>query len=381
MLDRITLVNFKSAQNLEVPLSSLTVLSGFNGSGKSTALQSIALLRQSLDPHTDRCETLKLRGPLVQIGGAEDLLCENASNNLISIAIRCGANEGRVEATAFEPGQYVLGAQLHGDFEPFKAVRDCPFQYLQADRLTPRTHYERSDSFDTQRMGLLGAQGQFTPDYLANQGDRLEVSERRRCPISMSGVRSELIGRIVGTPRLSDQVSGWMQELSPGVRISASRLSATDLVSLKFQYMSTEIGHDSKFRRPANVGFGLTYSLPVVTALLASPPGTLLLLENPEAHLHPRGQAALGTLIARVASDGVQVLVETHSDHVLNGIRLAVKNGIVDSQACQLCNFVRDTETAASYIEAPSILPNGELSTWPVGFFDEWEKSLQALLT
>jgi predicted ATPase len=229
-------------------------------------------------------------------------------------------------------------------------------------------------------MGFLGAHGEFTPDYLASQGDRLEVSERRRCRTSISGVRSELIGRIVGTPRLGDQVSGWMQELSPGVRISASRLGATDLVSLRFQYASTEIGRDSKFRRPANVGFGLTYSLPIVTALLASPPGTLLLLENPEAHLHPRAQAALGTLIARVAADGVQVLVETHSDHVLNGIRLAVKSGLINSKDCQLCNFVRETETATSYIEAPVILPNGELSTWPDGFFDEWEKSLQALL-
>lgn len=381
MFDRISLVNFKSAQALEVPLSSLTVLSGLNGSGKSTVLQSIALLRQSLDPHSDRCDTLKLRGPLVQIGGAEDLLCETASSNLISIALRREMNEGRLEAKGIESGQYVLGAEMVGSFEPFKTIRDCPFQYLQADRLTPRTHYERSDSSDAHRMGILGAQGQFTPDYLASNGDRIEVSERRRCSMAISGVRSDLIGRIVGTPRLSDQVSGWLQELSPGVRISASRLDATDLVSLRFQYASIEIGHDSTFRRPANVGFGLTYSLPVVTALLASPPGTLLMLENPEAHLHPRGQAALGTLIARVAADGVQVLVETHSDHVLNGIRLAVKNGILSSEACQLCNFVRDTETAASYIEAPVILPNGELSTWPVGFFDEWEKSLQALLT
>jgi predicted ATPase len=188
------------------------------------------------------------------------------------------------------------------------------------------------------------------------------------------------MGRIIGTPRLGDQLSGWLQELSPGVRVSAAHLNNTDLVSLRFQYASMEIGQDSKFRRPANVGFGLTYSLPVVTALLALPPGSLLLLENPEAHLHPRGQAALGTLIARAASDGVQVLVETHSDHVLNGIRLAVKNGLIAADACQLCNFVRDTESAASYIETPVILANGELSTWPDGFFDEWEKSLQALL-
>jgi predicted ATPase len=106
----------------------------------------------------------------------------------------------------------------------------------------------------------------------------------------------------------------------------------------------------------------------------------LLLIENPEAHLHPQGQAKLGELLARCAADGVQIIVETHSDHVLNGIRLTVKRGLITAQDVRLCYFTRDVSTGDCYVELPSVLPNGQLSNWPEGFFDQWEKSLDALL-
>ncbi len=186
--------------------------------------------------------------------------------------------------------------------------------------------------------------------------------------------------RIAATPKLYDQISGWLQHLSPGVRLDAERIRQTDLVTLGFSYNSTQLAQDSERRRPTNVGFGLTYCLPIVTACLSAPPGALLLLENPEAHLHPRGQAALGTLLAKCAADGVQILVETHSDHVLNGIRLAVKHQTIANTDVSLCHFVRDTDTGDSYIQNPMILPDGELSSWPEGFFDEWEISLEELL-
>jgi predicted ATPase len=105
-----------------------------------------------------------------------------------------------------------------------------------------------------------------------------------------------------------------------------------------------------------------------------------LLIENPEAHLHPQGQAKLGELLAICAADGVQILVETHSDHVLNGIRLAVKKDSLKADAVRLCYFTRDVASGDCYVELPSILHDGQLTNWPTGFFDQWEKSLDALL-
>ncbi|WP_180834594.1 AAA family ATPase, partial [Vibrio parahaemolyticus] len=65
--------------------------------------------------------------------------------------------------------------------------------------------------------------------------------------------------------------------------------------------------------------------LPIVLALLVTKPGGLVIIENPEAHLHPKGQSYLGRLIQRTAEAGVQVIIETHSDHLLNGIRVAAR--------------------------------------------------------
>lgn len=383
MLNYLNLKNFKAAREVSVPLRQLTVLSGLNGSGKSTVLQALGLLRQSLlaSPQSTRLPSLQLRGPLVQLGVASDVVSDRASTSTISMIV--GSDESEAE--------WSIDASRDGDILPIQYdslipdpvehyLRNCHFQFLQADRLTPQTHYERSDSV-SKDLGFLGAHGQFTPDFLAENGEWQEVREKRQCPTSIEGMPTGLMERIVATPKLYNQISGWLQHISPGVRLEASRLTKTDLVALSFSYESTEIARGSGQRRPSNVGFGLTYCLPIVTACLAAPPGALLLLENPEAHLHPRGQVALGTLISRCAADGVQIIVETHSDHVLNGIRMAVKNRDIQPDKVQLCNFNRHPVTGDSYIETPVVLENGELTAWPDGFFDEWEKSLEVLLS
>jgi len=408
MLKSIGLKNFKSARRFDapIPLRALTVLSGLNGSGKSTVLQAIALLRQSLDiagATEQPLNTLHLHGPLVKLGNVSDLLSERATDDTIEIVL-CSDDEKwefSCVTTADQRLKSVLTIRPRRnpstnkrqiahyavpDNEQIKIktaleehLKNCPFQFLQADRLTPGTHYERNFSGHAGAY-FLGVRGQYTPDFLAEHGDSLDVRPKRQCPASAPGVHPELMKRVAPTPKLYDQISGWLQHISPGVRLDADRIKQTDLVTLGFSYNSSLLAQDSERRRPTNVGFGLTYCLPIVTALLSAPPGALLLLENPEAHLHPRGQAALGTLLAKCAADGVQILVETHSDHVLNGIRLAVKNEKIVNTDVSLCHFVRDTDTGDSYIQNPMILPDGELSAWPEGFFDEWEISLEELL-
>jgi len=103
-------------------------------------------------------------------------------------------------------------------------------------------------------------------------------------------------------------------------------------------------------------------------------------LENPEAHLHPQGQAALGELIARCVTDGVQIIVETHSDHLLNGLRLAVKNKHLRSEEVVMHFFSRSVETGEVFVQSPAVLESGRLSNWPDGFFDQWDKNIEALL-
>lgn len=131
-------------------------------------------------------------------------------------------------------------------------------------------------------------------------------------------------------------------------------------------------------RRPTNVGFGLTYALPIVVACLTAGPGSLILLENPEAHLHPRGQSRMASLIAAAASAGAQLVVETHSDHVLDGTRLAVKQGRLAASDTAV-HFFRGNGAGVEII-TPTVAEDGSLSEWPEGFFDESENTLDQLL-
>ena len=109
--------------------------------------------------------------------------------------------------------------------------------------------------------------------------------------------------------------------------------------------------------------------------------GDIVILENPEAHIHPAGQRKLGELIAQVGQSGVQIIVETHSDHIMNGIRVAVKKQIVEKEKTNFVYFYKDSEDNYSHkCILPQIDKNGKFNKWPEGFFDEWDNSLIDLL-
>ena len=115
--------------------------------------------------------------------------------------------------------------------------------------------------------------------------------------------------------------------------------------------------------------------------LLSSIPGDVLLIENPEAHLHPQGQVAMGRLISLVAASGVQILLETHSDHILNGIRISVKKECISNELVTINYFYQENQAPYRHlVKNPRILKNGKLDKWPDGFFDEWENAMFELL-
>ncbi|MEG1094995.1 MAG: DUF3696 domain-containing protein [Lactococcus sp.] len=89
----------------------------------------------------------------------------------------------------------------------------------------------------------------------------------------------------------------------------------------------------------------------------------------------------MGELIAKACAGGVQIIVETHSDHLLNGIRLAVKRKDIDRSLIRLNYFYRyfEANKIVHTKSSPTILDNGGLSDWPEGFFDEWDKAIDEL--
>lgn len=376
MIERIQLSNFKIATDLSLRISPLTLLTGLNSSGKSTVMQSMALVRQNF-LHGTSVPIFGLAGPLVQLGAFSDVRTHGAESDCVRIELKSSDGLFSFELVDIGAGNSTGIRSLSGKVPPQLVSDD--FQYLLADRVVPQNLFPRSAQ-SSPVAGALGVRGEFTAERISSAGS-VPVSVARRCPVDVVGKFESIVGKVAPTDALLDQVAGWLQQMSPGVRITAEEISGTDEFRLQFGYVGRAgISETDQRLRPANVGFGLTYTLPIIVACLVAKPGSVLLLENPEAHLHPRGQAAMAALIARVVADGVQVVVETHSDHVLNGVRLATKKGWISAAEVAIHYFSRAPEDGAAYVESPAILGDGRLSNWPEGFFDQMDRDLDSLL-
>ncbi|WP_187505700.1 DUF3696 domain-containing protein [Pantoea agglomerans] len=376
MLNSIELYNFKSAKELNIKLGNLTVLTGLNGSGKSTLLQAVTLLKQSLNSE-DLNYTLSLQGPIINLGRSEDIRFENSETDNIKFVVVTPNGRIQINAPTVE-GSDTLPLSYKGDIKDLIDQFAHGFQLIQADRITPANHYNQANSYQ-RSSGWLGCRGEFTIDYLIQRGED-KVSTNRLFSTDGGCIPVEFLKQIAPTENLLDQTTGWLQQLSPGARPQPIALDLADATALRFSYAGSSIDSISRNHKAINVGFGLTYCLPIIVACLSAPVGSLLLLENPEAHLHPRGQAALGLLLSRCASDGVQVIVETHSDHVINGIRVAAKKKEIDNNDVIFHFFSRNIETGETSSTSPVLYDNGRFSEWPDGFFDEWSRALDELL-
>jgi predicted ATPase len=364
MIKLLKLKNFKAFEDQLIKFNYLTLLSGLNSTGKSSVLQALLLLRQSYQQDLLPQIGLALNGELVSIGTAQDALFEGAGDDSIGFEISFDdSNEGvwlfnyNREADVLAIASQPMTSDIYQS-----SLFSDKFHYLQAERIAPRTYFEISD-FQVRQHKQIGTKGEYTAHFLSIYRDT-NISNSHLSHYSAKSLN------------LRDQVEAWLGEVSPGTRIEIKSNPDMDLVSLQYSY-----GLSNPYRA-TNVGFGITYTLPIIVAVLASEPGTLILIENPEAHLHPKGQAKMGELLALAASCGIQVVIETHSDHVLNGIRLAVHGGKLDPKDVQLHYFQRQEKNGLTFTEvvSPRIDRNGRIDQWPDGFFDEWDKSLITLL-
>lgn len=369
MLTSIQLKNFKCFESLKLRLAPLTILCGLNGMGKSSVLQALLLLRQSKQAGELAKGRLVLGGELVDLGTGQDILLEDAKSDVIEFSL--WQEEIALPWTlAFnylrDGKQLSAGARDALGKESDSCWNSVPpfggrVVYVNADRIGPRKHHEHSEIMA--RQGDLGARGEFALNYFHSiQYDVMSAADPR-----CEGLT---------TYRHLDLVEHWLHEVSPHTQLSLEKIGIADAIIAGFSFARQGDIRTRQYRS-TNVGFGLSYVLPVLIGLLA-PPGALCLIENPEAHLHPRGQTRLAELAIRAALAGVQVIVETHSDHFLDGVRIAVRNGIMGADEIGIHYFER-TGTR-SEVSSPVIDVNGRLSFWPEGFFDQHEENLARLL-
>lgn len=365
MLNFIRIQRFKSLNDASFPLSSLNLFSGLNGMGKSSLIQTLLLLRQSQEQNTLKEKGLLLKGEYVSVGTGQDILSENAEKETIDFTLVWNNQE---------PVHFVFNYSSKSDLQPLRKKVQLPqqesslfnkkFQYLSADRISPRTAYEASDYY-IKDLNSIGNHGEYTAHYIA---------ENSLNPIAIEALKH----KDAPSFGLLDNIDKWMSEISPGIRIHAKFHQAMNSVALSYAFeQGKEVTADFK---PQNVGFGLTFVLPVLVTILRAKPDDLLIIENPEAHLHPGGQSVLGKLCSIAANNGVQLFIESHSDHFLNGIRVAVKEGLIPDDKVKLFFLERGTSVHETIVVSPEIDKLGRISIWPKGFFDEGDIILEKLL-
>ncbi len=386
MIQSIEIKNFKSIKSKFFHLRNLNVLLGLNGQGKSSFIQTLLLLRQS-DKLTEG--VLKLNGGdngLVNIGTTKDALYQySKEDECLSFEIRFKGSESykiefdyQIDADIFQQNR-LLTDKFESYFEIHKEepLFTNKFQYLNAQRIEPKAENKASYS-SVVLNNDIGKYGQYTAHYIELRGN--ENVEFENILHKESTTVDTVTGKSFTNKTLINQVNLWMGEVSPDVNIRTTKVTS-ELVLLEYIFKQPNFGNTNEYK-PENVGFGISYALHVVVALLKAKQGDLVIIENPESHIHPKGQAALGRLIALTAMNDIQIVIETHSDHVINGIRVAVKEQPELKDKAILYFFEKTVEKSEQYAKVINIEldSNGELSEYPKELLSEWSNQLLKLL-
>lgn len=365
MLKSIGLKNFKVHKNTDVELRPITILAGINGIGKSSIIQALLLLRQS--GLNGDIKGLNLKSALCDAGTAYDVLSQEADETVISFELLADEGDIRLKYEIQNLLDTFLFNQLsnsRGDYRSASLFTD-DFQYISAFRFGPQPIYSRDTFVVKQHRQISEVMGkcEYAVHFLFEYGKSIKVLPSLRYP---------------GTEyyQLDDQVQAWMDAVAPNIMIKIEQ-SGNDL-KLNYRY-TRENSIPTREISALNTGFGITYMLPLLVALLSARPGALIIIENPEAHVHPRAQAVFMELVAKCAQAGIQVILETHSDHIINGAMVAVHDGYPVKDIA-IYYIERELEEHAAHVERLNVQQNGRILNPPQGFCDQIDIDLEHII-
>lgn len=349
MYDILKLDNFKCFRSQRIPFANLTVLVGANGAGKSSVVQSMLLLRQVIE--SPKIDMVQLNGPYGLALGLDGSI-ENQCilTGYTKLSIQSGKHIGALHLKS-QTEKASLTTQITHRRIPRRfpvGIFAKEFYYLSAERTGPRM----SQSMASTSFVHTGIYGEYTAQILASQYTKIE--SQRIYP----GSEDNSIGK---------QTNLWLQSLMPNVNVKADQ---------NFQLQVAQVlinnGISEDFLTSTNIGFGISYALPIIVTGLIAKKGCYMIVENPEAHLHPAAQSAMGRFLAMVANAGVKVVIETHSNHIIDGIQIYAAQNKLPLESVVIHNF----EIHQGMINVSTIKYNEQYaySKWPKGFMDQTSK-------
>ncbi|WP_201766943.1 AAA family ATPase [Chrysiogenes arsenatis] len=351
MLSRITITAFKCLDDCQLELTPLTLLTGPNSAGKSTVIQALLLLISNILPEKElelhAAKFTYLRKIVKPFSLYDDIICRNSDKNDIGISLHEGKNQnsGRFSKNT---------SHAIWDANAKTYIYDENLFYLRADRTGPEEIVELDND---QR---IGDQGQYAFGSFEQCKDK--------------PIHEHLQVKDADAKTLKAQLAWWLSYIiGEPIEAKAEKVSSRHV---KVTFIMGDIGSIS----PLNTGAGNSYLLKLLIMCLTAKPGDLLLIENPEIHLHPGAQSRLGKFLAFLAAREVQIIAETHCEHLINRIRYEVyKKELASEQV-----IIHYKPSAATPFTSLKINEQGHFCDldgnevrFPSGFFDS---TLQELL-
>lgn len=424
MIKSLHLQNFKLYKSPgPIGLSKINLLTGINGRGKSTLLQAFLLLNQS--PLNNRTtNNIAFNGANVNLGSFEDVKNREVSTSeKIIIGFDYGSFKisyslsqidsdstvAKIENILVEgntaEGQAISISILKDNIRDLYTVLDnhthekYPFEiplfdlfvnelsqvklkdnfdftvfrenlnlnkihYVSADRIGPKNYYNNRSLNHFETVGSLGE----------NTVNLLYHKQTETVNKTVLESYAKLFGEDIEnlSTTIEDNTNYWLNKIFQGAKVSVSSIKGEDLLKLR---ISSE--NNAEYFKPTNVGYGFSYSLPIIVAGLVAKPGEILIVENPEAHLHPFAQSIIAKFLSIISLNDVQVFIESHSDHILNGLRVAIHDNLIASKDLKVLYFDKNNVSLFETIEVDS---EGGIENWPTNFFDQATKDLNHLL-
>lgn len=383
MIDLVSLKGFKCFRDrVDVPLSQITLMYGKNGRGKSTISQSLLLIGQSMKLNNDLSQLIVNDG-FVSQGSFNELLSDEEVSDSFEIDIQSSNNE-RIAAVFSSvenvPQIGILSSLLVNGINKFE--EKAPLQNEDSlDKYGSSNQSVQNVDFNPS-IGV-------TSDIITLQSlkDIIYVSADRKGPVN--SVKTEYNkGDVYINPLGSNVINiiaGQNEKFLSDMRDSMSYIlsGATidyQIIGDNIELMLNSVNNGKKFR-PINVGYGYSYILPVIVGALLARKGNILIIENPEAHLHPGAQSRLAEFLFKKSKEvGFQLIIESHSDHVINGLRISAKKGFIQPSDCIIDYFAHDENSSIPSVTPITCDKNGTLSEYPDDFMDEWTAQMIELV-
>lgn len=343
MIKKLHLEAFKCFEKESLEFKNLTILTGTNGSGKSSIIQSLLLL--SL--HINQDYSSPLQKYLNFISEFDDVANFNLVQECYQIVM-----EGFDSSFGLTGSKSLIETSIEDTIVSEKiSYSKGNFIFLSADRIGPQDVYEKN----TNPLDKFGIYGEYTISFLENARK----------------IKLQVIDELVRDERkmLDSQVNYWLRYILD-TTIQTEEIVGTNQVKAQFK-------NGNAFVRPKNIGSGISYLVSILIICLSAKKEQIIIIENPEIHLHPKAQSKLGEFLAFVASKGIQIIIETHNDHIINRICYEQFIGIISSEDV-IIHYKQSMQESFEQIE----IVNGSFrnhkgeNRFPEGFYDATLKEI-----